>query len=61
MTSTTSPRRFPEPVDYGAAHTSNNELHGHELPKPKVTLKCRKCGEVVTDTGPCPHCAGGGQ
>ena len=34
----TSRRKFPEPVDYGAAHTSNNELHGHEPRKPLITL-----------------------
>lgn len=40
----------------GAAYTSNNELHGHELGPALNRMVCRECGAEVVGTCKCPKC-----
>jgi rubrerythrin len=45
--------------DLSAPFTSNNELHGHELPPALNRMHCRTCGMEVVGTARCPKCGGG--
>lgn len=45
--------------DLSAPFTSNNELHGHDLPPALNRMHCRTCGMEVVGTARCPKCGGG--